>query len=498
MRFVGHEQDAQSGLVYMNARYYDPTTGTFISQDPTGFSAGDSNLYRYTGNSPTDRTDPTGDSWLSSILDNWFGIDKNKTFGIPNKTFVGDLLEGTHDTLRYSIDGFGDLFKGNWSQLNMDGFNYGYSQSGVDEIVRNTPIHTVGVDFGFIGGSVSYDPGTGLRSLSFNLFGAYLQQSENGRGGLETYLGGHAGIGVGPFELGVTGAGSVDHWRQGFGSASYGVFDAGVSSDAEGRLSESVGVGYGVPLGGSNASLSGGYDLLIGPNGQLSGGTNFSLGYGWDPRGNDVEYDADRDAWAITPSDDEDNEAEQAGYTEGEDGRPTLGALQPDGPGAAPQPGIPTPSLPQPPQGSLPPVDHGLDMSLITLPDDNYSAIDNAPAANNDVIAAEMQANINQDSPMVGVGGGDDLTPPQDTTYDVAPDPFDHPSTLPASSRYFVVSTANDFANAGFGTIQSNDNATAGTYEPSETARLKAMGLDDVAAENRRRVWVVRDRRRLL
>src|SRR2546421_515233 len=39
---------------------YDPKTGRWISQDPLGFTAGDTNLYRYVGNSPTNATDPRG------------------------------------------------------------------------------------------------------------------------------------------------------------------------------------------------------------------------------------------------------------------------------------------------------------------------------------------------------------------------------------------------------------------------------------------------------
>jgi hypothetical protein len=31
-----------------------------MSEDPLGFGAGDSNLYRYAGNSPTNHTDPSG------------------------------------------------------------------------------------------------------------------------------------------------------------------------------------------------------------------------------------------------------------------------------------------------------------------------------------------------------------------------------------------------------------------------------------------------------
>jgi RHS repeat-associated protein len=39
---------------------YDPSIGRFISEDPLGFEAGDPNLYRYVGNSPTNATDPLG------------------------------------------------------------------------------------------------------------------------------------------------------------------------------------------------------------------------------------------------------------------------------------------------------------------------------------------------------------------------------------------------------------------------------------------------------
>ena len=58
--FDGYQYDAATGLYYANARYYSPTLGRFISQDPSGFSAGDSNLYRFVGNHPTYATDPTG------------------------------------------------------------------------------------------------------------------------------------------------------------------------------------------------------------------------------------------------------------------------------------------------------------------------------------------------------------------------------------------------------------------------------------------------------
>jgi len=44
---------------YYRARYYDPTTGRFLSEDPLGFDGG-GNFYRYTYNTPVTLTDPTG------------------------------------------------------------------------------------------------------------------------------------------------------------------------------------------------------------------------------------------------------------------------------------------------------------------------------------------------------------------------------------------------------------------------------------------------------
>ena len=58
--WTGRELDNETGLQYNRARYYDATTGRWMSQDPLGFDAGDSNLYRYVNNGPTNATDPSG------------------------------------------------------------------------------------------------------------------------------------------------------------------------------------------------------------------------------------------------------------------------------------------------------------------------------------------------------------------------------------------------------------------------------------------------------
>jgi RHS repeat-associated protein len=56
---VGISDDGD-GLYYMRARYYDPTIGRFISEDPMGFNGGDVNFYAYVGNNPLGYIDPSG------------------------------------------------------------------------------------------------------------------------------------------------------------------------------------------------------------------------------------------------------------------------------------------------------------------------------------------------------------------------------------------------------------------------------------------------------
>ncbi len=48
------------GLLHMSYRDYDPATGQFASNDPSGLAGGDTNIRRYAGASPTDFIDPSG------------------------------------------------------------------------------------------------------------------------------------------------------------------------------------------------------------------------------------------------------------------------------------------------------------------------------------------------------------------------------------------------------------------------------------------------------
>ena len=60
--YLNQTEDDTTGLTYLNARYYDPTIGRFISVDPLTAPANPQTLnhYTYAGNDPVGRSDPSG------------------------------------------------------------------------------------------------------------------------------------------------------------------------------------------------------------------------------------------------------------------------------------------------------------------------------------------------------------------------------------------------------------------------------------------------------
>ena len=58
--FQGLKFTEATGLGYVRNRDYSPTLGRFIELDPIGFDAGDNNWYRFVGNEPVGRVDPSG------------------------------------------------------------------------------------------------------------------------------------------------------------------------------------------------------------------------------------------------------------------------------------------------------------------------------------------------------------------------------------------------------------------------------------------------------
>jgi RHS repeat-associated protein len=66
-QYTGRDYDPETGLRYYRARYYDATTGRFLSEDPLGFFGG-RNFYDYTWNNPVNFVDPRGTSPIPPFI----------------------------------------------------------------------------------------------------------------------------------------------------------------------------------------------------------------------------------------------------------------------------------------------------------------------------------------------------------------------------------------------------------------------------------------------
>ena len=91
--FTGREFDAESGLYYYRARYYDPALGMFIQSDPIGFAAGDLNIYAYVENDPFNWTDPSGLASDGDVLTAGIVATTRSTMGIIGRGLMGAALD---------------------------------------------------------------------------------------------------------------------------------------------------------------------------------------------------------------------------------------------------------------------------------------------------------------------------------------------------------------------------------------------------------------------
>jgi RHS repeat-associated protein len=80
--YTGREVDEYTGLQYNRGRWYDPSIMSWTSRDPSGFTAGDGNLYRYASNNASNATDPTGLDWADYVsgllpqrVNNWLASE---------------------------------------------------------------------------------------------------------------------------------------------------------------------------------------------------------------------------------------------------------------------------------------------------------------------------------------------------------------------------------------------------------------------------------------
>ncbi len=78
--YIGETYDAETGLQYLHARYYDSLLGRFLSPDtwdPT-LAGVDINRYAYALNDPINLSDPLG-HWIEGLDQTWEGFTAQST-----------------------------------------------------------------------------------------------------------------------------------------------------------------------------------------------------------------------------------------------------------------------------------------------------------------------------------------------------------------------------------------------------------------------------------
>lgn len=159
-RYSGEYYDAESGYIYLRARYYDSATGRFISEDPAfdGF-----NWYAYCGGNPLNRWDPSGQAWYDWVP------------GIASVT-VGTIMcatgFGTPIGIGLIAGGASDLLSSTLGAAGFDSKFVSMATAGMDVVVGATLLLTpfapvgagmVGSGFGSLAGG----------AISENLGGSY-------------------------------------------------------------------------------------------------------------------------------------------------------------------------------------------------------------------------------------------------------------------------------------------------------------------------------------
>ena len=146
-RYRGYYYDVESGLYYLQSRYYSPEFRRFISPDsydliPTLAESGDLNLYVYCSNNPVMYTDPSGEFPLWAVA----------LFGI----FVSGVINGVVNVMTMSAGEnawgafLGGFVEGSVSAAALAaGLAIGAYTGGVGHAILGGAIS---VTFGFIGG----------------------------------------------------------------------------------------------------------------------------------------------------------------------------------------------------------------------------------------------------------------------------------------------------------------------------------------------------------
>lgn len=125
-RYTARQFDSDTALYYYRARYYDPTTGRFLSEDPIGFVGG-INRYRYVGNNSLLYTDSSGlcpsnrldrKTALAHCVKDLFGMNltaftpsgKGQNGSFSGQTSTGSQITVTNDVTTFTVQDLNEIF----------------------------------------------------------------------------------------------------------------------------------------------------------------------------------------------------------------------------------------------------------------------------------------------------------------------------------------------------------------------------------------------------
>ncbi|MBE6713377.1 MAG: RHS repeat-associated core domain-containing protein [Ruminococcaceae bacterium] len=136
IRYRGYYYDMETGLYYLNSRYYDPETCRFINADgllSTGQGVLGYNMFAYCGNNPVNRADPSGQGWIDDLSKGLTNFVKEISFPISQLTFVC-MMYLQVDYLSYLDALAGSESSNNYSIVSKSGKFWGRYQMGPDAL----------------------------------------------------------------------------------------------------------------------------------------------------------------------------------------------------------------------------------------------------------------------------------------------------------------------------------------------------------------------------
>lgn len=159
-KYIGQNYDSQSQLSYLNARYYNGSTGQFVSEDPILQGSPDAkilinpqalNFYAYSSGNPINNSDPTGlftragvvekgdtTNSIAAQLNSWYSSQYGTMFsGSALQTFNGGKSPVVGSNYAYSIDTQTGACGGCSGSLNGMSSIQRYGVSQVVDIVNN-------------------------------------------------------------------------------------------------------------------------------------------------------------------------------------------------------------------------------------------------------------------------------------------------------------------------------------------------------------------------